>query len=728
MSGPLWQGPGRRIDTLPVLPRQRGGTAADPMDALADRLHDMIAAAVHPDEIAAVLESDGMTDDHIRLTYGRPDSFTLAEELYAKVPRAHPEPPGPPADPWRVSLLGCLLRGLVFALPGLAYVPAAPQLAGADLAPLLAGALTGWMWNQALSHRAYSWLALGDRAAAVRCLRAGAPAGAVLGTAAALLFTGPGQWPSAVFSAAQSLYLSAATALLVLGRERALLCCLLPLPAGTVLVLLHEGVPLWARTGLLLVPLTASLTTAALTLRTRATPQGRKPASGRSGAGARDRWGPVALVAGVLSRRRAAAGAGAVACLSARRGRRRPDAEGGTGAAGSHGAGARCGVGLSAGLSARRRLAVGDGRGAVVPGAHPADVAGGSGGGRGEATRRLTAGGEPIGVRSRFRRAPAGEGPGRSATGSPGFSGTPAIERRPGRQPGAASAHGAHPAAPPRAGGVSGALRSFLRGARRSRPGAPPGPSAVRELRVAGDATRQERAPGGQGLPTAHRGGGVRPEAAADPGGGSRPGPQRRERGSAPRLLASLPHGLFGLGVGVLVLYTALGDVLGGLTGAVVAAPSAVALTVSMGPAEWLLHRFRSESLAGLRASTTARAFWRTAATVLAKCLAGYLAVLFTLALAGTLLWSGAPGLGGVRLVTLLLIGTVLWTGLLLQSFGAVTLAAGVCCAAALVQTAALVTGAAGPRTAGLAVAAVAAAVLVGLVCALLGRATAHRV
>ncbi|MFI2369748.1 hypothetical protein [Streptomyces sp. NPDC018833] len=727
MSGPLWQGRGRRIDTLPVLPRQRGGTAADPMDALADRLHDMIAAAVHPDEIAAVLESDGMTDDHIRLTYGRPDSFTLAEELYAKVPRAHPEPPGPPADPWRVSLIGCLLRGLVFALPGLAYVTAAPQLAGADLAPLLAGALTGWMWNQALSHRAYSWLALGDRAAAVRCLRAGAPAGAALGTAAALLFTGPGQWSSAVFSAAQSLYLSAATALLVLGRERALLCCLLPLPAGTVLVLLHEGVPLWARTGLLLVPLTASLTTAALTLRTGASSQGREPAPGRSGAGGRARSGPVALVTGVLSRRWAT-GPGAGACPSARPGRRRPAAEGGTGAAGSHGAGAWCGVGLSAGQSAGRRPEVGDGRGAVALRAYPADVAGGNGAGRGAATRRRTAGGEPVGVRSRFRRAPAGGGPGRSATGAPGFSGAPALGPRPGRQPGAATTRGAHPAAARRAGGVYGTVRSFLRGPRRSRPGAAPRPSAVLELRVAGDATPREGAPVGRGLPAAHPGGGVRTEAAADPGGGGRPGPSRRERGAAPRLLASVPHGLFGLGVGVLVLYTALGDVLGGLTGAVVAAPSAVALTVSMGPAEWLLHRFRSESLAGLRASTTARAFWRTAAAVLAKCLAGYLAVLSALALVGTLLWSGAPGLGGVRLATLLLIGTVLWTGLLLQSFGAVTLAAGVCCTAALVQTATLVTGTAGPRTAGLAVAAVAAAVLVGLVCALLGRATAHRV
>lgn len=91
MSGPLWQGPGQHTDTLPLLlPRRNGSHAADPLDDLAERFEEVIAGAVHPDEIAAVLESDGMTDDHIRLTYGRPDSFAIAEELYDRVPRSFP--------------------------------------------------------------------------------------------------------------------------------------------------------------------------------------------------------------------------------------------------------------------------------------------------------------------------------------------------------------------------------------------------------------------------------------------------------------------------------------------------------------------------------------------------------------------------------------------------------------------------------------------------------------
>ncbi|MET9800755.1 hypothetical protein [Streptomyces sp. NPDC006368] len=484
MSGSLWltpPAPAGATDTLPALPRPRPSwAAADPIDELTHRLEEVIAAAVHPDEIAAILESDGMTDDHIRLTYGRQDSFALAEDLYARVERRFPEPDGPPTGPWHTGLAGCLLRGLVFALPGLAYVLGAPFLAGppgrlglpTGTVPLLAGAVTGWVWNQALSHRAYSWLGLGDRQAAARTLLTGAPAGALAGAVAAVAVTGPGEWGAAAFAAGQALYLAAATVLLVLGREKALLGALLPLAAGAPAAFWFD-LPLPLRTALLLAPLLAAV---ALALR------------------------------------------------------------------------------------------------AVVPGAAP--------------------------------------GP-------------------PGR--------------------------------------------------------------------------------------------------AAPRFAASLPYGLFGLGTGGLVLYAAVGDVLAEGPGAPVAAPSAVALTLSMGPAEWLLHRFRGESLAGLRASTSARAFRRTTATTLALCLGAYLTVLLLLAAAGTLLWPGAPELCGLRLLTLLLIGTVLWAALLLQSFGAVLSAALVCGAATGVQSVTLATGAGDPALVGAGIAGAAAVVLAALGWVLLGRATAHR-
>ncbi|WP_432753435.1 hypothetical protein ACE1OA_25120 [Streptomyces sp. JL2001] len=467
--------------------------APDPLDELAERLDALTAVAVHPDEIAAILESDGMTDDHIRLTYGRADSFALAEDLYARLERRHPGPEaaGESGGPWHGELAGCLLRGLLFALPGLAYVLGAPLLAGprgahglpAGTIPLLAGAVVGWVWNQTLSHRAYCRLGLGDRRAALRALAVGAPSGALAGTLVALaaaLATGPVGLPAMAFAAGQSLYLAAATVLLVLGRERALLGALLPL-AGAVPAF-HHDLPHPLRTGLLLASLAAT----------------------------------TACAVNVLG---------------------------------------------------------------------------------------------------------------------PGLRGGP-------KDGTAGAAHPARTARSPRAGG-------------------------------------------------------------------------------APPLAASLPYGLFGLGTGLLVLYTAVGDVLAAGPAAAVAAPSAVALTLSMGPAEWLLHRFRSESLAGLRTLTSAHAFARATTVTLALCLGAYLACLLALASVGTLLWPDAPRLTGPRLVSLLLVGVVLWLGLLLQAFGAVRAAAVVCAIAAAAQ---ILAPAAAPAVAG-----GAAAVLTVLARVLLVRPTAHR-
>ncbi|MFF1556983.1 hypothetical protein [Streptomyces sp. NPDC058279] len=508
MSGSLWlKVPGG--NTLPAIPRPRrtARPAADPMDELVERFEGFVAAAVHPDEIAAILESDGMNDEFIRLTYGRHDSFALAEELYARVPRSFPEPRSVP-DPWKVSLTACLLRGVIFALPGLAYLLGAPLLEGppdrlglpAGTLTLLAGALIGWVWDQTLSHRAYSWLGLGDRAAAGRTLLAGAPAGALLGTAAALAV--PGGPPfSYVFAAGQALYVGAATVLLVLGRERLLLAALGPMAAGAVLSLFVD-LPVPARVTLLAVSLLAAC---ALAVRELPLVEGVR-----------------ALVGRVRDRARARTGGGPV----------------------------------------------------------------------------------------RWRTLRGGE---------------------------------------------------------------------------------EEYTPRG------------------------------------PRLADSVPYGLFGLGTGLLVLYAALGEVLAGGPAEAVAAPSAVALTLSMGPAEWLLHRFRSGSLAGLRAARSPRAFRRRMLTTLAGCLARYLAVLSALGVSGTLLWPDAPGLTGARVATLLLLGAVMWTGLLLQSFGAVRPAAIVCACAAFAQSLAVLTGLGQPRLVQSVVAATAAAALATLVCLLLGRATAHR-
>ncbi|MGK5642499.1 hypothetical protein ACSNOK_29915, partial [Streptomyces sp. URMC 126] len=93
MSGPLRLVPPdpEAVPDLTAVPRPRlrPGNGPDPIDELARELHDVCAAAVHPDEIAAVLEADGLTSEQIAGRYGLRDAFELAAELFARVPRAH---------------------------------------------------------------------------------------------------------------------------------------------------------------------------------------------------------------------------------------------------------------------------------------------------------------------------------------------------------------------------------------------------------------------------------------------------------------------------------------------------------------------------------------------------------------------------------------------------------------------------------------------------------------
>ncbi|WP_406836961.1 hypothetical protein ACICHK_12625 [Streptomyces sp. AHU1] len=267
MSGSLRTQPGTHGATRPLVPSQRRPTSwgkPDPIDELAAELGESVTAAVHPDEVAALLESDGLSDDQIRERYGVADSFALAEALFERVDRGYPEPEGPAHDPWRTGLIGCLLRGVVFALPGLGYVLAAPLLAGprgafglpAGTVPMLAGALCGWTWNQGLAHRAYTWTGLGDRTAARRALLVGTPAGVLLGSLVALAAAGSAGRGAVAFAAGQSGYLGAATVLLVMGRERTLLAALAPMTAGAVVTVFHP-VPDPARVALLLGSLAA---------------------------------------------------------------------------------------------------------------------------------------------------------------------------------------------------------------------------------------------------------------------------------------------------------------------------------------------------------------------------------------------------------------------------------------------------------------------------------------
>ncbi len=141
--------------------------------------------------------------------------------------------------------------------------------------------------------------------------------------------------------------------------------------------------------------------------------------------------------------------------------------------------------------------------------------------------------------------------------------------------------------------------------------------------------------------------------------------------GARPSPLRSLPYGLFGLSAGVLVLLEGRQH------------PYAViALTVSMGPAEWLLYRYRGMSVGALRATATPAAFLLRSTGVLCLCLLLYVLPLLPAAL-----------LTGAEPVPLLLLAATLWTALLLQAFGAAWQPALVCLTAACGAAAAIALG-----------------------------------
>ncbi|WNE98714.1 hypothetical protein PS467_26945 [Streptomyces luomodiensis] len=89
---------------------------ADPVRALMHRHHDLCARAVDPLEIAAGLEALGVTD-RTAARFRHRDVFSLAEELYARVPRT--EEPAPPAAPAPGRALGARMAlGALWLLPG----------------------------------------------------------------------------------------------------------------------------------------------------------------------------------------------------------------------------------------------------------------------------------------------------------------------------------------------------------------------------------------------------------------------------------------------------------------------------------------------------------------------------------------------------------------------------------------------------------------------------------
>ncbi len=190
-------------------------------------LLQVVAAAVDPLEIAASLETCGLSNAMVHERFGYRDTFSLAERLYSAVEfQAAPVTEVRANRPGGMPDLG---RGLVFAMPTLMFAGAAIALHSALswwTAPL--ALICGWAFSQFVAYLGFSREAVAEPAGAAvvwgllgalsSCVCLGLIGEAVLG----------GTYSGIAFAAAACAFATAAAALVVHAQERLIAVMLIP--------------------------------------------------------------------------------------------------------------------------------------------------------------------------------------------------------------------------------------------------------------------------------------------------------------------------------------------------------------------------------------------------------------------------------------------------------------------------------------------------------------------
>jgi hypothetical protein len=218
---------------------------SDPVDELVGRVRAIAAQTVDALQVAASLESDGVTDAIARDRYGHADVFALAEDVRRRVGQpttAAVRAEGPPR--MRAAARRDIAHGVLYLLPA-AVFPAALAVLGRRslvLAIVLAGAL-GWVWAGGSSWLAYRLLGSGAPGAAARVLRWSAIAGVPAAAAAGVLVvaTTHAGYALAVMATAQMAYQMASTLLVFYQREAWLFAAMTPAALAGVCYLAAGG-------------------------------------------------------------------------------------------------------------------------------------------------------------------------------------------------------------------------------------------------------------------------------------------------------------------------------------------------------------------------------------------------------------------------------------------------------------------------------------------------------
>ena len=209
--------------------------SSDSVDQLSREMNEACTTAVTPHQIAALLEAEGLNDRIVQERYGRSSVFSLASELYDRVPLRRSDERsaeetldhgGP-----QPSTLALIMRGPIYLAPMVFLLAVGSTL---SLEPLLwAGMLAlllAWSWKQGFGALVYRLIGRGDVSGAQRMAQVSLVAGTVLVTLIVWLIVGVVLDAGSIvlFTAGQTAYLIAAATMLTFAQDRILILALLP--------------------------------------------------------------------------------------------------------------------------------------------------------------------------------------------------------------------------------------------------------------------------------------------------------------------------------------------------------------------------------------------------------------------------------------------------------------------------------------------------------------------
>jgi hypothetical protein len=219
-----------------------GRAPTDPAAVLAARMRLDCVAAVDVDEVAAILEANGINDRVAAREYGAPTVFALANRVVASTRYEAPRIVTVEGPRTRRVIVDTLVRAAIYLMPLGIGLGAASEVDGVPSVAVTGTLLVGWGGGQALSFLGYRALANRGASAAAGLLGAGF---LVLTVAwCTVLFCVGVPWPRGFLVAGAQLALFAvAAAALVTNRERAVLLWALPCWLSTVYIWLGGGPP-----------------------------------------------------------------------------------------------------------------------------------------------------------------------------------------------------------------------------------------------------------------------------------------------------------------------------------------------------------------------------------------------------------------------------------------------------------------------------------------------------